>query len=681
MNSTQYFAAQEATDAASVIMYKIDQWTNLLESNGYLEKLRMCWSCYHGAYYTSSGNGHQITFSGTQGELVNLPVNHLRNIAQHILIMTTSSRPVMEARATNTDYKSLTQTVLANGLLDYYMREKRLERILKNATESAIVLGAGYVKMAWNATSGELYDWNEETNTPIYEGDVEFYNLSPFDVVVDSTKEDQNLDWVICRSWKNRFDLVAKYPELKDKILRLPTKSQQVRFNFNGLGDEDTDDVAVYEFFHRRTESLPDGRYMTMLSDDCVLNDGPMPYRVLPVFRISPGDIMGTPYGYASVFDLVPLQEQYNSLISTIATNQNAFGVQNVLVPRGSDVNVQQLSGGLNVIEYNQAAGKPEPMNLTETPAEVFKFIELIRSEMETLSGINSVARGQAPGEVHSGNALALLQSMAIQFMSGLQESYVELVEDVGTALILMLKDFAAVPRVAAIVGRNNRAYLKEFKGDDLQSINRVICDVGNALSRTTAGRVQMAEQLLQMKAITDPNQYFTVINTGRLDAMTEGLQSELLLIKGENEDMMDGKPVQVLDIDQHKQHIMEHKAILSDPDLRRDPELVQNVLKHIQDHIQALQQSDPNLLQLLDQQPLPPPGPPPGAPGPDQGQPPQGSPMSQPPQNPGSPLPLPPQAAGGPPVNLPHMPKVPASLLVNPALQEQVMNNVNNKR
>jgi hypothetical protein len=106
---------------------------------------------------------------------------------------------------------------------------------------------------------------------------------------------------------------------------------------------------------------------------------------------------------------------------------------------------------------------------------------------METISGINSVTRGQPEASLKSGNALALVQSMAIQFISGLQQSYVKLIEQVGTQLINNLKDYAKAPRVAAIVGKNNRTELKEFIGDDLQAINRVVVDMGNALSRCLA--------------------------------------------------------------------------------------------------------------------------------------------------------------------------------------------------
>lgn len=647
LKDNEYFAAKDGEETASIVLQKANKWFHTLDVNGYLDKLKEAWSAYHGAYYTDVGSGHRLTFSGEQGELVNLPVNHYRNICRHMLTMVTATRPAMQARATNTDYKSLVQTKLANGLLDYYMREKRLEDYLSTAIEHAIVFGSGFVKMEWNATAGEIHDFvepvlkrkmmqNEETGEdeeefddngeflyeldddgepieetqgyPIYEGDVVFSTVSPFDVVFDSTKEDnQKQDWVLIRSFKNRFDLAAKYPEMKDEILLQETKDQMERYDFNGAFYDSTDDIAVYEFYHRQSEAMPDGRYLLFVGSDAVLMDTVNPYRNLPIYRVSPGDILGTPYGYTDTFDLLPIQDAINSLYSAVLSNHNAFAVQNVLIPRGADINPSQVAGGLNIIEYNMQAGKPEAMNLTATPPEVFNFITILEKTMETVSGVNSVSRGNPETSLKSGNALALVQSMSLQFISGLQHSYVKLIEDVGTGLVTMLKDFASVPRIATIVGEANRTYMKEFTGDDLSQVNRVIVDVGNPLAKTTAGRVQMAEQMLQMNLIKTPEQYISVINSGKLETMTDSIDRQLMLVKAENEKMVAGEEVHVIDIEPHSLHIKEHRDILSDPSLKEDPDLVTRVLNHVQEHINALKQVDPDLLMHIGEQPLTP--------------------------------------------------------------------------
>lgn len=669
-----YFAAREPNEAAGILLGKTRDWFNSLESNGYLNKLRNVWAAYHGAFYTGDSDSHTISFGGEQGELAQMGVNHIRNIAQHMLNMITSTRPAMQARSINTDYKSLTQTKLANGLLDYYMRDHRLESFLKRAVEYSITFGSGYIKTEWNAVVGDVYDVLDD-GTELREGDIQFSNLSPFDVMFDTNREDFDHDWVVCRTFKNRFDLVAKYPEYKDKILSLPTKSEKNSYSAFTFSYDETDLVAIYEFYHKKSESMPDGRYMLYLDKDVVLLDSPMPYRTLPIYGIHAGNYLGTPYGYTPLFDLMPIQDAVNSLYSTILTNQSTFGVQNILVPRGADVSMESLTGNLNIIEANMQAGEIRPLNLTQTPKEIFDFIGMLEKVMETISGVNAVSRGNPDPNLRSGNALALVQSMTLQYMSGLQQSYVSVVEDVGTGILDMLKDHANVPRIRTIVGKSNRTYLKEFTGDDLSSVSRVIVDIGNPLARTTAGRVEMAEQLLQMQAIKTPEQYFSVINTGILDVMTEDTQSQLFLIKAENERFINGEPVVAVFTDEHALHIKEHATVLADPELRLQPEILKAVTEHIQEHIQLLKTTSPELLMILGQQPLQQQGPP--------------QPTQTPPNMPqdaggqvqemmgGAPVATQLDQMNAVPTNMPSMPQVPQEALANPELQVQAMNNV----
>jgi len=250
-DTSTYFAARDGEETAATLMNKSNNWFKSLETSGYLNLLKTMWASYHGAFYNTNGDSHSIVFGGEQGELTLLQINHMRNLVQHMLNMITSTRPTMQARAINTDYKSLVQTKLANGLLDYYMRDHRLEEYLKTAVEYAIVFGSGYVKMEWNATSGEEVDFDDELGVPVYAGDIDFMNLSPFDVIFDTNREDRKHDWVLTRSFKNRFDIAAKYPEMADTILKLPTKSDLLQFSAFGFAIDQTDLIPMYEFYHK----------------------------------------------------------------------------------------------------------------------------------------------------------------------------------------------------------------------------------------------------------------------------------------------------------------------------------------------------------------------------------------------------------------------------------------------
>jgi hypothetical protein len=623
-NEKMYFAAKEPKECVKTLMEKAENYYNTLESFGYWDKIRDMYAAWHGAYNTGIGDAHQITFTGDDGEYTELVANHLRNIGRHMLNMVTAVRPAMETRAVNTDYKSQIQTKLGNGLLDYYMRAsgKNVEERLKLACEYGICLGAGWIKMAWNQNLGEITNFQEiqqatrmkridsSVNIPkaTYEGDIDFKLIMPFNVIEDLSKEDIQHDWRLVRSFKNRFDLIAVYPDLEEELLKLPSKDEYQAlnmFSLNGTSGQ-TDDVIIWEFYHERTEALPDGRYMFFCNDKTVMYDGTLPYRSIPLYSLKPSRILGTTLGYSDMFDVLPLQNAMNLLYSTILTNQAAFGVQTILNPSTSNIEPSQIGNGLAILNYNPQGGVPSALQLTSTPPEIFNYLNFLIQTSETISGINSTVRGNPEAALRSGSAIAMIQSNAVQYMSNLQAEYIKLMENIGKGIIDMLIDFADSPRIADIVGESGKAYVKTFKGDDLRSINRVIVDSANPLSKTISGRINMADNLMQYGDIT-PRQYMNVINTGNLETATDPIIFEEMSIKKENEELLSGKQVVAFFLDLHLNHIKGHRSLISDPDMRKDPELVKLVGDHIKMHIDLLRETDPDLLMSLGEQPLQP--------------------------------------------------------------------------
>jgi len=210
------------------------------------------------------------------------------------------------------------------------------------------------------------------------------------------------------------------------------------------------------------------------------------------------------------------------------------------------------------------------------------------------------------------------------------------------------------------------------------------------------------------MGAIKNPQEYLQVLNTGRLDQMFDGEMKELFLIRKENEMMLNGQAPMAAPTDLHSQHILEHRDILSDPGLRTDPKFIKLVMDHIEEHLNALRNVDPQLLGIIKETPLPqppqpgqqppPPQGPPGMPPPGAGGPPPGPPMPPGmPPNPGPPHPHhePPMPHGmhpprghnvmadqGPikggsltqPTNLPGLPKPPGQFSHLPVVASQVI-------
>lgn len=620
-----YWAAKPIDELCIEIDRRVGYYYQFMESAGLLRKFRKSYDLYMG--YTSSSffnSTSDVASGGEQGELSMIKVGHYRNLIQHMLVLTTASRPTLEAHATNTDMKSKAQTILANGILEYYLREKRLERLLKTACEHSLIWGEGYIHMSWDVNAGAPYGKDPVTGKTVNEGDISYKNpQGPMDVVRDVSVQNYNdSQWFTVIERVNRFDLMAKYPTKAMEINQIRPSAMDSFYNYMPPGiPYDNTTIALKIFYHKKTDSMPNGRMVHCLSDSCWLFDGPLPYSELPggipLFRMSPGEFYGTPFGYSSAWDIIGLSEVNDSLYSVVVTNQTSFGVQNVLTPKGGDIAYQQLTGGLNLIEYDPKLGKPESLNLTHTPPEIFKFIEHIEKTEGLLLGINDVIRGEPQASLKSGSALALVASQSIQFNSGLQASYIALLEDTGTGTIRMLQSFANTKRVASIAGRRAQYMLKEFSSNDLSEINRVVVDVANPLSRTISGRLEMAKDLLQIPGvIKHADQYIQLLETGSYRSLTQGPEDELLSIDSENEQILDGQePVAIL-TDDHALHIREHKFSLATQDSRKDPKVVQAAMSHIQKHIDLLSNTDPRILMMTGQQPIPQPPPPQGAPG-----------------------------------------------------------------
>ena len=657
-----YFAALPIDELLPHLNSKISDYYEFCLRYKFLDKWKRTYLAYYGMSQSGTDTS-KLGQGGSNGEEYILKVNDFRSLIQSLLTMTTSQRPAMQPKANNTDSKSMNQTVLARTVLDYYMIEKHLEAAIKDAVEFALIGGQGYVVLDWNANAGDIYQVDPTTQKPVHDGDLEFKAFHPIDIVREVWGENAKSKWKIIREFENKYDLAATHPELAQQIIGIDEASDFMKRYSNISYDTKTgaDHIPVWQLRHEKTEALPNGRLVKFVGSDICLIDGPLPFDKINVHEVMPGPWHGTSFGYTVAYDLLGIQTNLDALNSIVATNQMNYGVQNVLLPKGGEYNVFSLAQGLNGIEYDPRVGEPKPLNLLSTPKEIVENITRLEHKQETLSGVNSVARGNVDRDM-SGAALALISAQAVQFNGGLQQSYNFLLESVGTGVIEILKDFATTPRLMSISGKSNRARVQEFKGEDLAGINRVGVEQVNPLSKTASGRMTMADNLLKQGLIKTPQHYFEVIMTGSLDALMEHETSQMLFIRSENEDLADGKPATAILTDIHDLHIKEHSTVCNSPEARQNPQIVKAMTDHIQQHLEILK--NPNvadILHLLGQQSLASPPPPPGAPGP--GGPPQGPPQMHPPGpampqmvNPQAPVVQ--QAQGVKPPNMPTLPK-----------------------
>lgn len=588
--TTKYFAIEEEKKLISHLESRIQDEAN----NRQLTGISRIQSRNRLAYYAALNVGSwdsALDYSGSAEELIETKSNQLRSLVRQFLALVTRQRLDFEVHADTTRANNLSGTRLAKSLIKNIITKHKLDLLADQMAELCLLDGESYLSVQWNPGLGSL------VQEGLHAGDLELKVVTAQDVIFEGHDFNQ-ADYVILRQTQNKWDLIAQHPELETKLRNAPGP------------DKSPDQIYVYHFYHKPTPSLPQGRITLFATRDAVFFDGPNPYPFLPLSQMKPEPIHGTRYGYSFLNDLVPLQELHDLALSTASSNVSAYGLQTLLNPEGNGLSKVDI-GGISFLNYKPqqlGGGKPEPLALPSTPAEVYRFGDVSKSAMMEISGINAVLRGAPPPNVTSGAFASILSSQAIENSQPFSKSYFLALEDAMYKAVLCYKLFAKYPQVISIVGLNKSTLAKEFVGDDLGDVSKVTMRVTSPLLQTTAGLSDVAEKLLKSGLITNTQDYLELISTGNLEAFTEDSLDQISFLNKENEMLSEGQAVRALVIDDHGSHIQKHKSLLNDPDLRakvvqNDPQAmatVQAIMEHLSEHYELLKNSDPTFLALL---------------------------------------------------------------------------------
>lgn len=571
--------------------------------------LENIWARNRNAYESLEGDGQSgLGSRGSQNEYLKMTVNEARRLVRDFVSLITKDRLAFSPAAEVSDATVLWDSRVAKALCEHIVNQFQLEHLADKLAESAAVNGEGYLFALWNPWIGENFS-ADGAGRLVKKGDIELSFCRPEDVLFDSSKPFTEAQWARLKRKMNKHDLAAIFPDHADRLLSLSRDAEDT--DFMSLND---DDISVYYFFHRDTPACQGGRHVIYAGNIVLVDDvNPYPESCIPGVQMCPESLSDEPgHGFALFSLLLPLQEMLDSSYSTVATNQATFGVQSIAIPDGQDISVQDI-GGLSFIRYtpNPNAmnnGMPTALQLTKTPPEVFNFIQDLRSELMNLSNINGALRGNPPSGATSGISIATLSANAIELTQSYRKSYILAMEKLMTIVVRIFHKFATVERTIQVTGKNNSFLAQQFKGDDLKNIKHVALKTSNPMAQTAAGRMTMAQDMLQAGFVKSAPQYLQVIETGNFEVLVEPELQEQTLIQSENEAMERGEQIKGLSLDAHQEHILRHKAILSNPSMRNNQQVAGLVLNHIMEHIELARNTDPYLTAIIQTGQLPPP-------------------------------------------------------------------------
>lgn len=700
---SQHFATLQGDALAGEMVQRFNQFITDLRQCHDLRRMRLAVLALFGDDEQGT-HTHETTPTGRDGQARTLRSNQLRVHLLQRINLATAELPDMKPVPTNTNAASMAQAQLSEGVLRYYRKERRIEEA---AIETMLIGEAmlwSWLDVRWDDATGELVGeqpvldeaGNVVGKRPTYSGDIRVEPGLPIDVAFDIRRRDGEVWWTIRRRWQNKYDTAAAWTarggdqataEAITALSGSTLNMSELSFVFGPWVTQPlVDDIEVLELRHLPCPSVPQGRRVVLVGEKYIVEDGPLlgpggrPAQDLGIYRYDAGRRIGSPRGYSSVADVTGTQQAIDVLTSIPYTNQRGLGGNVIWTPEGSGISYQKLSEALAHVTTKSAQHKPEVLQLLSTSPEVFAFRLQLIAELGTALGMDAVAMGTAK-DIKSGADAALRDAVTQRAVSPPAKAVVRLLQSTCLQVLRLLRMNArSSRRLPLIMGKSQAPMMKEFAGEDFGDIDAVTMEDSSPVMKSDSGRLAAANNLLQQKAaggqpLINAQQYMTVMQTGKLEPLTEAPMAQILLIRSENErlsagEVLDTPPptpeemqaiaagempppevrVTAMSGDNHPQHIREHLGLLSSPEARQSPEVVRNTLAHVAAHDALWQTDSPRILAACEVPPPPmpmmlPPGE--GAPG-GGGEAPSVSPTSGMPQ------------AGGP--NLPQMPKNPST-------------------
>ena len=596
----KYFANLPTAQCAFEIWDRIESYYSEMRRTGRMALYRNAYMNFYMGWIMRAS----MYKSGEMGELTRSFWNHHRNILLHIKVKTTQNKLAYKAQVRNSSAKAAQIVEFANGLAERYSDDGKydLDSKGKQAVEDCLVFAESSIVGLWNRFKGEPVVQDPESGFVHRDGDMDYFNVTPLDQIINTTHQDrQMVQWRCIRRWVNKYDWASMYPKFKSEIVNLSDSETTYGTKLVTLIHHDSETIPVFYFFHEPTPAVPKGRMLVMADPTTVFEDGPLDkgegqggYDHIPVYDMIVTTMQGSPYGYTVGFDLIPLQQMFNELVSAVCSNNINFATQIVMGPKGSNIHYQNLATGMTYLEYDPKMGnnaKPEALNLLHSAPESYQLMDKIVQTMETIGGLSAMDRGQPDETVTSGQYAALVTVQSVIFNSGAQKAYARLMERCMTGTIKTIRKNMIGTKVARIVGVASEPYLKEFTQADLQDIDSISVELANPMIQTPAGKMQMAENLMKSGLIKDAQQYVGVYTDGDLPELFNAQESQLKLIKQENEALMKSMKFDCAVTDIHVSHILQHRANIDTMEARMNPNLpyVIATLAHIQCHLNKL--------------------------------------------------------------------------------------------
>jgi hypothetical protein len=483
---------------------KLVSKVQVMYRNSYNDKLSRCsdWDNYYKAY---TGEYFQKKLPSYKNQVVE---NFVFSTIETVKPVMLSENPKIIALPQSPD--KLDKADAVQQALTYEWSRTKMMPKTGNVITNCLVYGTGIL--------GILWDKKSENGL----GNVKPLNISPFNFFIDpnaTTIDDaEYCGFAIYKSLGEVAKLNKKKVEQLKASLSMPT-DEWLNYGKDGSSETSSPKKLLYIEIYFRDDSTmigedeetgeeveilkyPKGRKVCIAGDVLLYDgeneykDGKFPFAILKCYDI-PGEFWGMGEVQQIMAPTNTVNVLTNSLVETAELTSNPIWIldKNSGVTKGSLTNRKGL-----VVRKNPGTEVKRDAPPT-MPAYIQNVIDNMKQDIENISGVFDVTRGEKPTGITAAAAIQALNEQAQGRIKLKVQNLEQFLSEVGGLWLSRIQQFWASARIIRVMQDDYKPSFTTLSGDEVDGDFDIIIAAGSTMPENKTSKLQQMIQLAQTQA------------------------------------------------------------------------------------------------------------------------------------------------------------------------------------
>lgn len=459
--------------------------------------------------------------------------NKIRPIFRTELARVTSQKPTASVVPASSDDEDLFAAQAGEQIWESLYQNKKIGQVYSRAAFWMLQCGTSFIKCWW--------DQSKMDSVTQMQGDICYADVTPFHLFVPDLREIEieNQPFVI-NAYTKPVEWVRRFysKEVNAEVVSASEILESAYLNLQGVDNTQPDSVLCLEAWikpgaHRL---FPQGGYVCIAGSEIlhVSREGlPYAHKEYPFTKLEHIPT-GKFYAESVIKDLSELQREYNRTRSQIIESKQRMAKPQIMAFKGSVDPAKITTEPGQVILVRPGMPMPQPLPLQPLPNYVLQELDLIKADMEDISGQHQVSKGSAPPGVTAATAISFLQEKDDSLLSHTYSSVEFAFEKLARQSLSHVVQYWDMARTVKTTGSDGAFDAITLKGADIASGTDIRMEAGSALPTSKSGRQALIMDLMKFGYI-EPNDGLKMMEIGGVQKLYQQLKVDESQAQREN--------------------------------------------------------------------------------------------------------------------------------------------------